>query len=128
MLENKLHIKKEALRTVTIRISFCVILPFIRDFFFLLFSNVSLGRGWLKKYLSRSFIKEPKVLMRRPSPPLSSSLSSKYFSQAPDYILTTFPGLKKPGQVARAKQAVVKSGSDSYTEDCGGDNPKIWKN
>lgn len=85
----------------------------------------------LKKYLGGSFIKGPRVLLRRPSTvalSLSLFLSSKYFSQAPDYILTTFPGLKKAGQVARVKQAIVKRGSDSYSEDCGEDNPKIWKN
>lgn len=122
--------EKEALRRAAIHISFRVILPFIRDFFCCFLIQPWEG-GTLKKYLGGSFIKEPRVLLRRPSPfalSLSLFLSSKYFSQVPDYILTTFPGLKKAGQVARVEQAIVKRGSDSYSEDCREDNPKIWGN
>lgn len=127
----KLQLKeKEALRRAAILISFCVIFPFIRDFF-CCFLKHPWGVGALKKYLGGSFIKGPRVLLRRPSLfalSLSLFLSSKYFSEAADYILTTFPSLKKAGQVAREKQAIVKRGSDSYSEDCGEDNPKIWEN
>lgn len=122
--------EKETLRRAAIRISFHVILPFIRDFFCCFLMQPWGGGHWRNIWVGASS-KSLGFQYEDPSPfalSLSPFLSSKYFSQVPDYILTTFPGLKKAGQVARVEQAIVKRGSDSYSEDCGEDNPKIWGN